>query len=492
MEFGAHVGLHNSNQIPRRSNMYSSRIGVMELNELLDAPQDVAAWRLDESELLDLVPALSLMMRRCEALRVRMMHEIDQRCAAENAGASSPGAWLAGTTGMTPGRANQVVTLGNQLVRNPAVATAFDAGAIDIDHVRVILGFLASLPDNLADRFPADHDPTGTDTDDADLPWNAADVDAATACAEYLLFAAHGEDSLVLAKRARALKQIIESEDEGKPRDAENPDLNEFFASPTLGGRVHLKGTLDAESGELLLTALSALSKPRPGATSRDGASDRDDRTPAQRRAEALTDIVRAYLNSGQAPDEGGERPNLTVFVDANDLASASRTPEDAPEPDGHSPHRSAASKRGPAWMPWLGPISQRLAARISCDAVITPITMDDEGTPLDVGRSTRLVNRRMRRALHARDGGCAFPGCTRPAAWTEAHHIKHWSNGGHTKLSNLVLLCRFHHQLIHKNDWEVFIGDDGHPWFRPPRWIDSQRSPRPAHNRQNRFTFAA
>lgn len=102
----------------------------MKLTEMLAAPQDVAAWRLDESELLTLVPALSLVMRQCEALRVRMMHEVDQRCVAEKVGASSSGAWLAGAAGLTPGRANQVVKLGNHLVEFPAVAKAFDAGTI--------------------------------------------------------------------------------------------------------------------------------------------------------------------------------------------------------------------------------------------------------------------------------------------------------------------------------------------------------------------------
>ncbi|MFD4469978.1 HNH endonuclease signature motif containing protein, partial [Rhodococcus sp. NPDC058505] len=92
---------------------------------------------------------------------------------------------------------------------------------------------------------------------------------------------------------------------------------------------------------------------------------------------------------------------------------------------------------------------------------------------------------RRLRRALDARDCGCAYPGCGRPTAWTDAHHIHHWANGGETKLSNLVLLCRFHHRYIHKGKWTVYIGDDGHPWFTPPHWIDPDRKPIPAHNRR-------
>lgn len=135
--------------------------------------------------------------------------------------------------------------------------------------------------------------------------------------------------------------------------------------------------------------------------------------------------------------------------------------------------------------MPWTGPISVSLALMLSCDAAVTPIVMDDDGNPLDVGHITRTIPRRLRRALDARDCGCAFPGCGRPAAWTDAHHIQHWSRNGETKLSNLVLLCRFHHTKIHHGGWDVFIGDDHHPWFIPPLWIDRERKPRPAHNRR-------
>ena len=248
-----------------------------------------------------------------------------------------------------------------------------------------------------------------------------------------------------------------------------------------------MRWTRPPSPGEALLTALSALSKPRPGADNRDGSSGKDQRTPAQRRADALTRIVRSFLDSGQAPTEGGERPHINVFVDADDLAATTDEHE-----RGHN-HHQRGRRRGPAWMPWLGPISLDLAAQISCDADITPIAMDSDGNPIDVGRTTRLIPRKLRRALNARDCGCAFPGCGRPAAWTEAHHIIHWSNRGPTNLSNLVLLCRFHHTTIHRGDWTVHISKtDGHPWFTPPPWIDPRRQPMPAHNRRNQLPFAA
>ncbi|MGW6376980.1 DUF222 domain-containing protein [Rhodococcus sp. NPDC055112] len=398
----------------------------MDLDEMLTAPQDVVAWQLADTELLRLIPELSLRMRQLEALRVRLMHQVDQRCVAEQVGASSPGNWLAGAATMTPGQANKIVRLGRELAKHPEVAAAFDAGDTDYDQIRVIVELLNKVPDPDAPARNDDNTATETETDsesdgdsegrgegDGENVFDIVGTDATRtqACARYLLYAARTEDSTTLARRAKALELILNGDK--KNPDSENPELNEFHASPGLGGRVHLKGHLDAASGEALLTALSALSKPRPGAENRDGHPGRDQRTPAQRRADALTHVVGSYLDSGQAPTEGGERPHINVFVDADDLATADNH---------HQRERNQGRRRGPAWMPWLGPITLDLAAQIACDADITPITMDADGNPLDVGRTTRLIPRKLRRALNSRDCGCAFPGCGRPGAWTEGH----------------------------------------------------------------------
>jgi len=137
-------------------------------------------------------------------------------------------------------------------------------------------------------------------------------------------------------------------------------------------------------------------------------------------------------------------------------------------------------------WMPWIGPISAASARRIACDCELTAILIDGEGVPLKLGRSQRLVSAHQRRALIARDHGCAFPGCHRPPAWTQAHHIRHWINGGTTDLANLTLLCEHHHRVIHHDGWDIHIGNDGHPWFHPPQWMDPLQKPRPAQHRQH------
>src|SRR5215213_6265662 len=123
-------------------------------------------------------------------------------------------------------------------------------------------------------------------------------------------------------------------------------------------------------------------------------------------------------------------------------------------------------------------PVSAGLARRLACDATVIPMVLGSASEPLDVGRATRLIPPAIRRALIARDRGCAFPGCRRPPRWCDAHHIQHWSDGGPTSLLNLVLLCDFHHDVIHHGQWTVTI-TDGRPVFVPPAWLDRTRFPR-------------
>jgi 5-methylcytosine-specific restriction protein A len=101
---------------------------------------------------------------------------------------------------------------------------------------------------------------------------------------------------------------------------------------------------------------------------------------------------------------------------------------------------------------------------------------LNGKGQPLDVGRATRTIPDGLRRAIAARDRGCA--GCGRPPSWCEVHHIKAWHDGGETALHNCVMLCRACHRLQHHSEWEVRIRD-GLPELIPPAWIDPQRRPR-------------
>ncbi|MFC5140686.1 hypothetical protein ACFPK1_20795 [Actinomycetospora rhizophila] len=115
---------------------------------------------------------------------------------------------------------------------------------------------------------------------------------------------------------------------------------------------------------------------------------------------------------------------------------------------------------------------------RWACDAEIVPVVLGSRSEPLDVGRKQRTAPEAVRRALDLRDGGCAFPGCSRRPRRCQAHHVDHWFDGGVSALDNMCLLCRFHHQLIHHGHWSVRIVD-GRPWFTPPDWLDPERRSR-------------
>ncbi|WP_419949300.1 DUF222 domain-containing protein [Candidatus Palauibacter sp.] len=104
---------------------------------------------------------------------------------------------------------------------------------------------------------------------------------------------------------------------------------------------------------------------------------------------------------------------------------------------------------------------------RLTCDAETVEVKRGLDGSVLDVGRRRRTVGWRLRKALDARDGGCRFPGCG--SRYTQAHHAVPWSEGGETKLDNLILLCRFHHRTVHEGGWRVEMGAAGAATFRHP-----------------------
>ena len=106
------------------------------------------------------------------------------------------------------------------------------------------------------------------------------------------------------------------------------------------------------------------------------------------------------------------------------------------------------------------GPIIDATVRRLACDASIDEVTVEDGGRPLSVGRSRRTIPPAIRRALVIRDRGCRFPGCDRPPAWTDAHHVVHWLDGGETDIGNLALLCRSHHRFVHEGGWMMTARD--------------------------------
>lgn len=266
-----------------------------------------------------------------------------------------------------------------------------------------------------------------------------------------------------VAKKAREIaidKASTQPQEDGTVPVAENGGLNEMTLVQNDEGRVSATLDLDVLTGEELIAALDPLCRPVPLP---DGSPD--PRSTGRRRADAFGQLVRDYLSSSHRPASGGVLPHVTLIRPA---AAAQ------------------AGVRGDEFVDTLGftgPVSATTADLISCDSSIGLVIVDDAGAPLDVGRSERLFPPKIRKALAARDRGCAFPGCGRPVSWCDAHHIKPWGSGGITCLDNGVLFCRCHHTLIHQSDWQVYLGPDRHPWFIPPH---DPAGPEPPHLRSH------
>ena len=177
------------------------------------------------------------------------------------------------------------------------------------------------------------------------------------------------------------------------------------------------------------------------------------------RRADALARIAESFLAHDVLESPGADRQQIVVHVAAETLRN-----------------RSAGCceiEHGPS-------IAAETARRLSCDASVVTLVEDEDGEPLNVGRKTRIISAPLRRLLTARDKGCRFPGCCN-ARYIDMHHIKHWANGGETKPSNLVSLCRFHHRAVHEGGFDVEILDDGALRFVRPDGEPVRPRARPA-----------
>jgi len=194
-------------------------------------------------------------------------------------------------------------------------------------------------------------------------------------------------------------------------------------------GRVYI--CMNEEETDLFINALDP-GPPGPG----------DTRTQPQRRVDRLVELARASM----------DRPQLLVHVNLDNLVGAD----------------SAAAANPLAETEYGTVLTPGGVSRLACDATISRIVFGPSGHPVDVGRKYRLFPEPMRRAIIGRDRHCRFPGCDRPPRWCDVHHILHWLRGGETCVDNGVLLCRFHHTLVHDGGWsavgtatELWIFDD-------------------------------
>ncbi len=203
--------------------------------------------------------------------------------------------------------------------------------------------------------------------------------------------------------------------------DREPADRNGLHLSKS-ADRWMLTGDLDDLAGATVEAAITA-------ATDRPAADD--PRSISKRRADALVRISRFFLDHADLPVEGGEAPHVSVVIGWETVRD-------------HLPNVSLVSPS----------MSAAQVSEILCDCKISRIILGPEGQPLDVGREYRHPPRPMRRAIAVRDNGCRYPGCDRRPSWCNAHHVIPWLPDGETKLENLVLLCSYHHHVVHRPGW--------------------------------------
>ena len=354
-------------------------------------------------------------------------------------GAASTVAWLRDLLRITAGDANRLITLGQLIDHRPAVAAAVESGQVNPAQALAI--------GRVLDDVPAD-EPIIVDKVEAIL------IDHATQFEPKILHQL-GERALAHINPDLADARLRDRLDREDKHARQRRGLT--LAPDGLGG-TRLTGILDIEGAAIIAAAIEPLATPVRG---HDGP---DLRTAAARRADALIEVCRLALRTGELPATGGQPAQVTVTIDLKAL------------------QRDVAIGQ----LDTGALLTPEATRRIACDAHILPAILNGASVPIDIGRVRRPFTGAARTAVLLRDGGCAFPGCDRPPRWTDVHHIVFWAHGGGTDRDNGVALCRHHHCLIHQNQWTVRLGPNRRPEFLPPAYIDPDRRPRrnPYHAR--------
>ncbi|HYZ13037.1 MAG TPA: DUF222 domain-containing protein [Actinomycetota bacterium] len=385
----------------------------LRIRDLRTVSDDELASYLDDLEHTD---------RFVDAERARALAELERREVVGRDGHLSLGSWMVARHGVAPSTAAGHVRMARALEQMPVTADALAGGEVSSAAVSLLASAQEAAPEHFA----------------------------------------RAEDALVDAARTLPVTQLRSTvarwrENADSERAAEDEERRferrRLHVSATLDGMVRLDGELDPLTGQTVITALRAVEdanvRSREGHRSgeqRDRSAELDPRTPGQRRADALGEICRQWLDLPERPVVSGERPHVVVTMD---LASLER----------RAGHRVDLED--------VGRIDGEAARQLACDATVSRVITVGSSQPLDVGRKSKVVPPALRRAVAVRDGGCAFPSCDRPSSWCDAHHVHHWADGGPTSLDNLVLLCRRHHRLVHHRRFTVEMTSQRPRFFR-------------------------
>jgi hypothetical protein len=324
--------------------------------------------------------------------------------------------WISRTCAMSLTSAADRLCVGEQLESMPRVAAALSAGEISYQSTSV----LCHLRDQLGDKRDLFNE-------------------------DEMLDLARRFSVFNLRKLCNYARHIADPD--GFFNEAEENHLRRRLHISLMADGMHaIDGILDPECGAAVKTALDSLAKRR---------GPEDNRTHSQRMHDALAEMTHHAMDEGQLPRRNGVKPHVTVTTTLEGLKNEVGAP--------------------PAELELSLPISTRTLERIACDCTISRVLLADSMV-IDVGRATRVNSAPRRRALRVRDKGCRFPGCDRPVNWSTPHHIVAWTRGGRSSLSNLILLCHYHHRLVHEGGWQVIKA--GREFrFLPPERVVTRRA---------------
>ncbi len=328
-------------------------------------------------------------VQQLEVERSRRIASFDVREGHKVLGYTSVIAFLKGMCRMSGGRAKHLVSVARAAHRFRSTFLSWKYGQISTDQAQQLFKASEQLPDKYPDAEPVLLEIVGDTPDETRriLDYWRHSVDKPGVLIE---------EELQLARRR-------------------------LDFSRKANGMIDGEFSLPAAAGETFITALDAVMPP-PSAS--------DTRTSCQRRADALEDLSRSFLEGTESSEVGGEKPHLNIHVDLDALRGLAGGLHETES--GHV-------------------LTVEAVRRFACDSSLHRLVMNAESEIIDVGRRTRVIPAALRRAVIARDRHCTYKGCDRPARWCDVHHKIHWADGGETCLDNLCLLCRFHHTLIHQ-----------------------------------------
>ena len=375
-------------------------------------------------ELASLAGDLAELRALCGAQLAAVVAEAETRGVVDASQCASASAWVAEHAWHSRREATTVAKAA-RLLRRPDLEPAADAVLttdVDLDTATVIAAEYAKLAPDLRD-------------------------DAQRLILDQFLIvgAEHGPAGI------RRLKQEILARyaETGEFEDHQERCRRHIDLAPgkqTTAGLWEYALTTDNEGRAVLEAAIGPLSAPHLDPET----GEPDTRPVGRRRGEALIEALR---RAGAATQHVPTSPKavLTLTMDYADLAAKVGAAE-------------VAGTRAAGTL--LAPDTIR---KIACDAGVIPVILGSSGDILDHGRAERLFTTTQVRALWLRDRHCTFAGCTVPAAWSDAHHLIHWIDGGPTDLHNGALLCPRHHTIVHRDELAGVVTPQGVSWDTRP-----------------------